>query len=75
MGTFGEWVCNAISAFSMILPSTSPDLTLSSLAQQTAANVPFIGSQLILEAAQNASIILGFVVPYKIYKIVNSHGI
>jgi hypothetical protein len=70
MGTFGEFVCNAISAFSMILPTTPSDLTLASLSQQLAQQVPFVGQSIILESAQNVSLVLGLVAPYKIYKII-----
>jgi len=68
--TFGQFVCNAISAFSRILPTTHPDLTLASLSEQIAANVPFVGQSIILESAQNVSLVLGLVIPYKIYKII-----
>ena len=70
MGTFGEFACNCISAFSYILPSTPPDLTLASLSQQVADQVPFVGQSIILEAAQSVSLVLGLVAPYKIYKII-----
>lgn len=70
MGTFGEFVCNCISAFSYILPSTHPDLTLAELSQTVAASVPFVGQSIILESAQDVSLVLGLVVPYKIYKII-----
>lgn len=69
MGTFGEFFCNTVSAFSYLLPDTPYDLTLASLSNQLAKSVPFIGSSLILEMAQNISLILAMIVPYKIYKI------
>lgn len=69
MGTFGEFFCNVAKAFSSILPATPEDLKLASLANQLAGSVPFVGGQLILEAAQNISLVLYLVVPYKVYKI------
>ncbi|EDX73135.1 hypothetical protein MC7420_4382 [Coleofasciculus chthonoplastes PCC 7420] len=70
MGTFGQFVCSCISAFSHILPPTPPDLTLASLSQQVVNQVPFVGQSIILEAAQSVSLVLGLVAPYKIYKII-----
>jgi hypothetical protein len=70
MGTFGQFVCNCISAFSHILPRTPSGLTLASLSQQLANQVPFIGQSIILELAQDISLVLGLVAPYKLYKII-----
>jgi hypothetical protein len=70
METFGRFVCNCISAFSYILPPTPSDLTLASLSQQLANQVPFVGQSIILESAQSVSLVLGLVAPYKIYKII-----
>ncbi|HBL11651.1 MAG TPA: hypothetical protein DD379_09625 [Cyanobacteria bacterium UBA11162] len=69
MGTFGQFFCNAVSAFSYILPDTPYELTLASLSNQLADVVPFVGSSLILEMAQNIVLVLGLVIPYKVYKV------
>lgn len=72
MLTFGQFFCNVVSALASVLPSTPPDLKLAVLAEQAANLVPFIGSQLILEVAQDISLVLSLVVPYKLYKILPS---
>ena len=67
--TFGQFVCNCISAFSKILPETNSSLTLAELSETVADSVPFVGSAIILESARDVFTVLSLVVPYKIYKI------
>lgn len=69
METFGEFFCNCVSAFSYILPDTPYELTLGYLSYKLADVIPFVGSTLILEMAQNITLVLGLIIPYKIYKI------